>query len=113
MKFEVTTPRTAGAFCRMAAACVLLAGCGTLGPELGDYDLVESDTVRDAPWPRLVDIPEPPAAGTFTAQVPDPAQGQALITDLSAEAQAMRARAEALSAPVLSPADLARLGKGR
>ncbi|WP_118133043.1 hypothetical protein [Oceanicella sp. SM1341] len=111
MRFEAKTVRRAGAFCRTAACCLVLAGCGTLGPELGDYELTESDAVRDAPWPRLVDIPEPPAPGSFSAAVPDPQTGQQLQTDLAAEAVAMRARAAELAAPVLTPADLARLGK--
>lgn len=115
------TSRVAGrktAACRSAAAAalfVLLAGCGALPrftPDLAGYDLSESEAVRAAPWPRLVEVPPPPPPGHFTAAVPDPATGQALIVELGAEARRLRERMAAVSGPVLSEADRRRLTGG-
>ena len=88
---------------------LILGACGTV--ELfGRYDLPESESVAEAPWPRLVDVPAAPPVGTFTPAVPDPAVGVAASTDLTAAARASALRAEALNAPVLSPADRRALG---
>ena len=91
------------------AVPLALAACGTV-EIFGRYDLPESESVAEAPWPRLVDVPEAPPVGTFTAAVPDPAVGVLTVTDLSDVAQRSATRAEALSAPVLTPADRRALG---
>ncbi|MEL6236036.1 MAG: hypothetical protein AAFR46_16685 [Pseudomonadota bacterium] len=94
----------------LAAASVLSACAGAVvGPDLGGYEIAQSEAVRDADWPRLIEIPEPPAPGRFTAAVPDPAEGAATELRLQAAASRMRARAEALAEPVLSPAERRRL----
>ncbi|MEM9198380.1 MAG: hypothetical protein AAGD12_11085 [Pseudomonadota bacterium] len=93
------------------AAAAALSGCAgaVVGPDLGGYNIGQSDDVRSADWPRLIDIPDPPAPGTFTAAVPDPAEGAAAEARLRAAASRMRARADALAEPVLSAADRRRL----
>ncbi|MEM1162698.1 MAG: hypothetical protein AAGJ28_17365 [Pseudomonadota bacterium] len=85
-----------------------LTGCGTVDL-FGRYDLPEDPATADAPYPRLVDTPAAPAPGTYTAAVPDPADGAALLTDLTATAVAAEIRRDALSAPVLSDAERAEM----
>ncbi len=97
-------------FCCTAqfVAALLLSGCGTV--ELfGTYDLPESAEVSAADYPRLVDTPENLTPGTYSAAVPDPADGAAAQTDLSARAIAAESRAQALAEPVLSDAERRRL----
>jgi len=94
---------------------VLLAALGgctggkTLGPALGGYNIAESRDFETAPWPRLVDIPDAPAPGEYTAAVPDPAPEAAEAARLQAEAARMKARAEALARPVLTAEERRRL----
>lgn len=85
-------------------AVVLLSGCGT-AEVFGRYDLPESESVADAPWPRLADTPAAPAPGAYSAAVPDPARGEALLRDLGAEAVAADARAGVLAGPVIPTAE--------
>lgn len=92
----------------MVAAALLTGGCGTV-ELLGRYDLPESPDVAAAPYPRLVDTPAPPAQGSFGAGVPDPAQGTAIIVDLSSAAAVSARRAEILANPALSDAERLRL----
>ena len=85
---------------------VVLAGCGTV--ELfGQYDLPESPEVAAAPWPRLIDTPSAPPVGTYSAAVPDPAEGALAQGELGAVAAAARARAAELSQPVIGDAERA------
>ncbi|MEO1468331.1 MAG: hypothetical protein AAFV86_04700 [Pseudomonadota bacterium] len=94
----------------LVALAPMLAGCGSV--ELfGRYDLPESEGVAEAPFPRLVDVPEAPPAGTYDADMPDPAEGQAVVDTLRPEAAVQAVRAEALAAPVLSEEDRRRLGR--
>ncbi|MEL6220384.1 MAG: hypothetical protein AAFS07_15920 [Pseudomonadota bacterium] len=87
-----------------------LAGCGTVAL-FGEYDVPESPDVADAPYPRLVDVPEAPAPGAFTDDVPDPAEGVAITVDLTEAARQQNAAAAAASAPVLTDADRRALGR--
>jgi hypothetical protein len=83
-----------------------LAGCGTV--ELfGKYDLPESPEVAAAPWPRLVDTPDVPRVGVYSAAVPNPAEGAAAQTDLGAAAASANARAVELAQPVIGEAERA------
>ena len=86
----------------VAALCV--AGCGTV-QLFGTYDLPESPEVADAPWPRLVDTPDAPELGQFSAAVPDPETGETLVMELSDRAVVAAIQAEGLSGPVLTEAD--------
>ncbi|MEL6479249.1 MAG: hypothetical protein AAFR17_18120 [Pseudomonadota bacterium] len=88
---------------------VLLTGCGTVGL-FGSYDLPESEDVATAPWPRLVDVPEAPAPGTYTDAIPDPAQGIATEADLRAAATDAGDRADRVAGPVLSAEQRRRMG---
>lgn len=87
-----------------------LAGCGTVGL-FGTYDVPESEGVAEAPYPRLVDVPEAPASGEFGPGVPDPAVGVATQADLAAAAAEQNARAARVSQPVLTEADRRALGR--
>lgn len=89
-------------------AVLALAGCDSFRL-FNDYQAVESESVADTPWPRLVDVQDAPQPGVYTTDVPDPAEGVALQSQLStagAESEARRARA---SEPVLSAEDRAAL----
>lgn len=79
-----------------------LSACGSAQLFVGQT-LEESPDVADAPYPRLVDTPEAPAIGTYTAAAPDPAQGAAVQLELSAQAVAATGRAEALEAELFDP----------
>lgn len=89
-----------------------LAGCGSAGL-FNSHEVPESPGVADAPWPRLVDTPAAPAKGEVTAGVPDPATGAAATASLNQTAREAAARAEALSAPVLTEAERRRLTRKR
>lgn len=89
-------------------AALALAGCGTV-EIFGRYDLPESPEVANAPYPRLVDTPDAPPAGTYSAAVPDPAKGARAQTDLAASSVHASARANALAEPVLTEAERNRL----
>lgn len=88
-----------------------LAGCGS-ARLFEAYPVPESETASNAPWPRLVDTPETPPKGTYTAQIPDPAVGVALTTDLGHAAGEARTRAGSLQEPVLTEAERRRLAGG-
>jgi len=92
----------------LLALAGLLAGCGT-SELFGTYDAPESPDVAEAPWPRLVDTPTPPPPGSYGPGVPDPAQGVAVVTDLSAVAADSAQRAGTLGEPVLAENELRRL----
>ncbi|MDH3665500.1 MAG: hypothetical protein OEN23_01065 [Paracoccaceae bacterium] len=86
----------------------LLTGCGSA--RLFDaHPLAESDTASGKAWPRLVDTPDAPAKGGYSASVPDPAHGEELTAELSQAAQDAAVRAEPLQAPVLTEAERRRL----
>lgn len=91
-------------------ALVIIPGCGTLGL-FGTYDVPEGPGVAEVPYPRLVDVPDAPPPGTYTAEVPDPAEGVAVTVDLTATAQAQNAEATSVGAPVLSETERRRLGR--
>lgn len=86
------------------ASVLVLAGCGTLDL-FGRYELPESADVEAKPWPRLVDTPQAPAQGEFTAAVPDPAEGERRRQDLAAAAIAADVRANSIAGPVISQAE--------
>lgn len=89
---------------------LLISACGTV--ELfGTYDVPERPETAEAPWPRLVDVPEAPPAGSYSATVPDPATGVALRLDLEAAAASQNAAARRLDGPVLTEADRRALGR--
>lgn len=92
----------------MLLAAPVLAGCGTIGL-FGTYDLPEGDDVATAPWPRLVDVPETPPAGTYNEVIPDPAIGISVESDLSQIAAEAGSRAAVVNRPVLTDAERARL----
>lgn len=94
----------------MARAFVLLTSglvlCACQTADLfATYDLPEDPSVEATPYPRLVDVPETPPAGSYGQGIPDPAIGVDLRQDLAAEAAAAQIRARALSEPVLSEAE--------
>jgi hypothetical protein len=91
------------------ALAALAAGCGSARLFTG-IALPESPEVAAAPWPRLVDTPEAPPPGSYTADVPDPAQGVAVTVELGEAAREAAGRARALEGPVLGEADRRRLG---
>lgn len=81
-------------------AALALSGCGTV--ELfGQYDLPEDASVEAAAWPRLVDTPAAPPVGTYTRNVPDPANGARIQTDLAAETVVATEKARILADPVI------------
>ena len=87
-----------------------LAGCGSI--ELfGAYDLPEDQQVTDTPWPKLVDTPSAPAPGNFSAEAPDPANGNRTQADLATAAVYAEGRAKALSGPVITDQEKARMLK--
>lgn len=89
----------------MAAALLAgLAGCDTYTLFTGN-EIPESAEVGATPYPRLVSVPEAPPPGEFDQNVPDPAQGTAILVDLSATANAAARRAEILNDPVLTDAE--------
>ena len=89
-------------------AVLVLSGCGTVGL-FGQYDLPEDPAVQAAPWPRLVDTPGAPAAGEYSAAVPDPAQGTATTQSLRTEAALAEVRARELANPVMTDEERAEL----
>ena len=87
---------------------LLLAGCGS-AKLFNAHPVPESETAAAAPWPRLVDTPAAPPKGTYTAEVPDPAEGVATAAQLGLAAGDAATRAAALNAPVLTEAERRRL----
>ena len=89
------------AMIKMALVCAV-ASCGTV--ELfGRYDLPEGAEVEAAPYPRLIDVPAAPARGSYTAAVPDPAEGARTQADLASAAVQAERRAKTLAGPVIPP----------
>ncbi len=82
-------------------ALASLGACGSASL-FRSYDVPESPTVEDAPWPRLVDVPAAPEAGEYSVEVPDPAQGVALELDFAGVTADATRRADELSQPVLT-----------
>ena len=99
---------------RSAAFLLLasLAGCAT-AQLFSSYPEAESPSIAEAPWPRLVDTPAVPPKGAYSESVPDPAVGVAATAQLGIVARDAAARAEALSAPVLTEAERRRLIRKR
>ncbi|MFT4792174.1 MAG: hypothetical protein ACJAW4_001992 [Paracoccaceae bacterium] len=88
---------------RVALLAVLpLAGCGAGGAVSGGYDLPVTADAPSGDWPRLADV-------TFPTVAPDPATGAAVIASLSIAAATSAARADALTAPVMTEAEANRL----
>jgi hypothetical protein len=90
---------------RIPAICValLVAGCGT--PEAAR--VAPTPAARTGPPPRLVPTAEFDAA--LAGAAPDAARLEEAGAALAARAEALRARAAALSAPVVDPAMRPRL----
>lgn len=87
-----------------------LAGCGSA--KLFDaHPVPASDSAAEAPWPNLVDTPTAPPKGRYSAEVPDPANGIAISTQLGLAAEEAQARAEPLRAPVLTEAERRKLSR--
>ena len=82
-------------------AALLLSACGSV-QLFGQYDLPEDPAVANTPWPRLVDTPSVPEAGSFSEKVPDPANGTRTQTDLSTAAVFAESRRQELAGPVIS-----------
>lgn len=90
--------------CVATALLSALPGCGT-SDLFGAYDAPESADVEATPYPRLVDTPEAPPPGVYTAAVPDPAQGYAALAELGLAAQEANAKATLLAGPIISDAE--------
>jgi len=86
----------------------MLGGCGTV-QLFGTYDLPEEPHVANAPWPRLVDTPAAPPAGSYSAAVPDPAKGAATQASLATEAAVAAVRAERIATPIMTDEERAEL----
>lgn len=86
-----------------------VSACGTGSDLLIGYDLPPETENVQGDWPRLVDAPQAPPPGSYSAATPDPAQGQAILGALSADAAAAAAVAETLSGPVIPPDEAERL----
>ena len=82
-------------------AVLLLSGCGTAAL-FTEYEVNEDPSIEAAPWPRLVDTPQAPPVGAYTASVPDPRTGTDVNENLRTEAAVAAVRAKDLSAPILS-----------
>ena len=91
---------------------VSLAGCGS-AKLFGAYPVDDSAGASDAPWPRLVDTPTAPPEGTYSAAVPDPANGVAITAQLGIVASDAATRAEVLNEPVLTEDERWRLTRKR
>ncbi|MEO1494499.1 MAG: hypothetical protein AAFV19_20320 [Pseudomonadota bacterium] len=86
----------------------VLGACGTV--ELfGRYDLQEAPGTAEAPYPRLIDTPDAPPVGTYTKAVPDPAEGDQILEDLTTEALVSEVRARDLARPVIAADELAEM----
>lgn len=92
------------------AVTAALAGCEGFRV-MNDYETAESPDVAAAPWPRLVDVPQAPPPGSYSAAVPDPTRGEALRAALLAKARAAAIRREDLAGPVLAEDEAARLSR--
>lgn len=90
------------ATCAVFALAMPLTACSSddLFPELG---LPESEFVENAPWPRLVDAPQPVSQTGERSVETYNDRGRTIVESSQAEAERMRARAEAVRArPVLT-----------
>lgn len=75
------------------------AACGD--PQIFDRVAApESPDVASAPYPKLADTPATPPAGVYTAAAPDPANGDAALIELAAEAETSETRRKAIEGPV-------------
>lgn len=97
-------PHRAGAVTLAAAAALILAACAA-GPPGVAYS--PSQAARAAPAPRLLTQAEIAEAAVRAGTAATPG---AEVQTLAARADGLRARAAALSAPVLAGAEAARLG---
>ncbi|WP_339949618.1 hypothetical protein [uncultured Albimonas sp.] len=92
-----------------------MSGCGVddllTGPRgaFAGLDLPETPAPETDAWPRLADVPDMPPPGEVGPGAPDPADGRAVAESLKLEAAVAAVRAETLGAPVISPAEAARL----
>lgn len=60
----------------------------------------ESPDVASKPYPKLAETPATPPVGVYTAAAPDPANGDAALIELSAEASAAESRRSMIEGPV-------------
>lgn len=82
-----------------ALLALLTAACGD--PEIFDRVAApESAGVAAAPYPKLADTPPAPPVGVYTAAAPNPANGDATLIELAAEAQTQETRRKAVEGPV-------------
>lgn len=82
-----------------ALAALMTAACGD--PEI--FDRVappESARVAEAPYPKLADTPASPPVGVYTTATPDPANGDAALIELAAEAATAASRKAKVEGPV-------------
>lgn len=82
-----------------------LAGCAAVRAPVEILELPRTPTPQGAEWPRLVDGPAPDAGEAG----PDPEEGRRIAERLSVDAAAGATEAERLAAPVIPPAQSARL----
>ena len=94
---------------------IAVSGCGLDDPLTGPrggfagLDLPQTPEPADGAWPRLADVPDMPPPGEVGPGAPDPAAGAQVAESLKVEAAVAAARAETLGAPVIAPAEAARL----
>lgn len=82
-----------------AVLALLTAACGD--PEIFDRVAApESAAVASAPYPKLADTPVAPPVGVYTEAAPDPANGDAALIELAAEAETGERRRKAVEGPV-------------
>lgn len=87
---------------RICAFVILACGLSACGdPDIfARVNPPESEGVADAAYPRLADTPATPPLGTYTAAAPDPATGDAVFIELSAEAEIQETRRKKIAGPV-------------
>ena len=100
--------RLATAICLVLGAAAL-SGCGSFRL-FNDYKTAESEGVADAPWPRLVDVPEAPPPGAYSRAVPDPATGRQVQSELATRTARAGSRRAQSTRPVLAPEEREALG---
>ncbi len=82
-----------------ALLALMTAACGD--PEIFDrVSAPESPGVAEAPYPKLANTPSAPPLNVHTAATPDPANGDATLIELAAEASTAESRRIRLEGPV-------------
>lgn len=96
----------------VGCVCAAPAGCDSVRLFRG-YEFQESASVESTPYPRLVDTPDAPAVGTYTQEVPDPANGVATVVELQSRGAGANAMRAELGEPVIDDATRKRLMRAR